>query len=71
MGPWLTLNNEVVQAMMGTDAELTVEFTLLRKLYRIRIPAGTDLTPYIHLDGFLCVFCLAEAFGYESADSFD
>jgi penicillin-binding protein 2 len=44
---------------------------LQEKLYRTRIPAGADLTPYLQADGSLCILCLAEAFGYESADSLD
>jgi len=71
MGPWLTLNGEAVQALMGTEAELIIEFTLQEKLYRTRIPAGTDLTKYLQPDGSLCILCLAEAFGYESADPSD
>ena len=71
MGPWLTLNGEAVQALMGTEAELIIEFTLQEKLYRTRIPAGTDLTKYLQPDGSLCILCLAEVFGYESADPSD
>ena len=71
MGSWLTLNEEAVQALMSAKKELTIEFTLQEKLYRTRIPAGADLTPYLQADGSLCILCLAEAFGYESADSLD
>ena len=71
MGSWLTLNGEAVQALMSAKKELTIEFTLQEKLYRTRIPAGADLTPYLQADGSLCILCLAEAFGYESADPLD
>ena len=53
------------------EKELTIEFTLQEKLYRTRIPAGADMTPYLQADGSLCILCLAEAFGYESADPLD
>ena len=71
MGSWLTLNGEAVQALMSAKKELTIEFTLQEKLYRTRIPAGADMTPYLQADGSLCILCLAEAFGYESADPLD
>ena len=67
MDQWMSMATVLVDAIMACGEAVTIEFILNGICYRVVIPAGADLRSLADDNGYVCLACLAETFGFEVA----